>query len=91
MALVRPLRNRFDVEVADGPSLHVQGNIFAHEYTITRNGAPVANVSKRWFRVRETYGVEVMPGEHDAFVLAVVAAIDAIVSKGPGGRRQRRR
>jgi len=91
MALVTPLRDRFKVEVADGPNLHVQGNIFAHEYAITRNGAPVANVSKRWVRVRETYGVELVPGEEDAFVLAVVAAIDAIVSKGPGGRRRGRR
>lgn len=77
-ALVTPLRDRFDVRVDGGPPLHVQGNVLDHEYTITRNGAPVAAVSKRWFRVRDTYGVEVMPGEDDAFVLAVTAAIDAI-------------
>ena len=55
-----------------------RGNIVDHEYRITRQGQPVANVSKRWFRVRDTYGVEVMPGEDDAFVLAIAAAIDAI-------------
>lgn len=77
-ALVTPLRDRFDVKVAGGPPLHVQGNVVDHEYTITRQGAPVATVSKRWFRVRDTYGVEVMPGEDDAFVLAVAAAIDSI-------------
>lgn len=77
-ALVTPLRDRFDVKVADGPPLHVQGNVVDHEYTITRQGSPVAVVSKRWFRVRDIYGVEVMPGEDDAFVLAVAAAIDTI-------------
>ena len=77
-ALVTPLRDRFDVEVAGGPKLHVQGNIVDHEYRITRDGAPVATVSKRWFRVRDTYGVEVRPAEDHAFVLAVVAAIDTI-------------
>ncbi len=77
-ALVTPLRDRFDVQVVGGPPLHVRGNIVDHEYTITRNGQVVARVSKRWFRVRDTYGVEVMPGEDDAFVLAVTAAIDAI-------------
>jgi len=77
-ALVTPLRDRFEVQVAGGPNLHVQGNIVDHEYRITRNGAAVATVSKRWFRVRDTYGVEVMPEEDHAFVLAVVAAIDAI-------------
>lgn len=77
-ALVTPLRDRFDVKVAGGPNLHVQGNIVDHEYRITRQGTPVAEVSKRWIRVRDTYGVEVQPGEDDAFLLAVVAAIDAI-------------
>jgi uncharacterized protein YxjI len=77
-ALVTPMRDRFEVAVAGGPPLHVQGNIVDHEYEITRNGAPVATASKRWFRVRDTYGVEVMPEEDHAFVLAVVAAIDAI-------------
>ncbi|MDS0295258.1 LURP-one-related/scramblase family protein [Halogeometricum luteum] len=77
-ALVTPLRDRFEVTVADGPPLHVQGNVVDHEYTIARQGTPVAVVSKRWFRVRDTYGVEVVSGEDDAFVLAVAAAIDAI-------------
>jgi len=77
-ALVTPLRDRFDVNVAGQPPLHVRGNVLDHEYTITRNGATVATVSKRWFRVRDTYGVEVSPGEDDAFVLAVTAAIDAM-------------
>lgn len=76
-ALVTPLRDRFDVAVVGGSPLHVQGNVVDHEYSITRGGKPVAVVSKRWFRVRDTYGVEVMPGEDDAFVLAVAAAIDA--------------
>lgn len=77
-ALVTPLRDRFEVQVAGGPNLHVRGNIVDHEYRITRNGAPVATVSKRWFRIRDTYGVELVPGEDDAFVLAVVAAIDTV-------------
>jgi uncharacterized protein YxjI len=76
--LVNPLRDRFQVSVAGGQSLTVQGNILEHEYDITRAGQPVATVSKRWFRVRDTYGVEVQPGEDDAFVLAVVAAIDTM-------------
>ncbi|WP_126664400.1 hypothetical protein [Haloterrigena salifodinae] len=68
----------------------MQGNIFAHEYTITRNGAPVATISRRWFRFRDLYGVEVMAGEDHAFVLAVTAAIDTIVAKGNRGRNRGR-
>jgi len=77
-ALVTPFRDRFEVDVVGEPPLHIQGNIVDHEYTITRQGAPVATVSKRWFRIRDTYGVEVQAGEDHAFVLAVAAAIDSI-------------
>ena len=32
--------------------LDVEGDILDHDYQITRDGIPVANISKRWFRVR---------------------------------------
>ncbi|QPV64136.1 LURP-one-related family protein [Halosimplex litoreum] len=87
-ALVTPLRDRFDVQVEGGPPLSVQGNVFDHEYAITRDGLRIATVSKRYFRVRDTYGVEVVPGEDDAFVLAVVAAIDELRESEQGDRRR---
>jgi uncharacterized protein YxjI len=54
----------------------VEGSILDHEYQITRDGIPVANISKRWFRVRDTYGVAIVPGQDDALVLAVTVCID---------------
>ena len=36
----------------------------------------VAEVSKRWFRVRDTYGIEIVPGENDALILAATVCID---------------
>jgi uncharacterized protein YxjI len=35
-------------------------------------------VSKRWFRVRDTYGVEIAPGEDDALILAIAVCVDAM-------------
>jgi uncharacterized protein YxjI len=35
-------------------------------------------VSKRWFRVRDTYGIEIEPGEDEALVLAAVVALEAL-------------
>jgi len=75
-AIIAPLRDRFTVELAGGGWLEAQGSILDHEYQITRDGIPVANVSKRWFRVRESYGVAVAPGQDDALVLAVTVCID---------------
>jgi uncharacterized protein YxjI len=36
----------------------------------------VAEISKRWFRVRDTYGIEIAPGEDDAFILALTVCVD---------------
>ena len=75
-ALITPLRERFTIELADGGELHAKGNIVDHEYEIHRDGDKIAEISKRWFRVRETYGIEVAPGEDDALILATTACID---------------
>jgi uncharacterized protein YxjI len=47
-----------------------------HEYEISVNGDKIAEVSKKWFRVRDTYGVEIKPGQTDIVLLAVTVAID---------------
>jgi uncharacterized protein YxjI len=76
-ARISPLRERWTVDVAGGPDLDVQGNIVDHEYRIERDGAAVAEVSKRWFRMADTYGVEVFPDENPALLLAITAVLDS--------------
>lgn len=75
-ALINPLRERWVAKIAGGPDLDVQGNILDHEYTISAGREKVAEVSKRWFRVRDTYGVEIEPGQNDVVILAITVAID---------------
>jgi uncharacterized protein YxjI len=77
-AMITPLRARFDVKVEDGPDLQVQGNIVDHEYEIEADGTKIAEISKRWFRIRDTYGVEIAPGQDEIVVLAVAVAVDAM-------------
>jgi len=75
-AIISPLRQRYSVDVRGGDDLDVHGNIVDHEYTVERGGDKVAEVSKRWFRVRDTYGIEVAPGQDDALILAVSVCLD---------------
>jgi uncharacterized protein YxjI len=77
-ALISPLRERWKVDVEDGEDLEVQGNIVDHEYEIESDGRKVAEISKKWFRVRDTYGVEVAPGADVPLLLAVTVAVDAM-------------
>ena len=74
--LITPLRERFSINVRGGPDLEAQGNIVDHEYSIERGREKVAEVSKRWFRVRDTYGIEVSPGEDASLILAIAVCID---------------
>ena len=78
-ALTTPLRDRWKVDVEDGPDLEVKGNIVDHEYEIETDDKKVAEVSKKWFRIRDTYGVEIQPGQNTVLILAVTIAIDAMV------------
>jgi uncharacterized protein YxjI len=81
-ALITPIRERWVVKIADGPDLEVQGDLLAHEYKIGDGKHKVAKVSKKWFRVRDSYGVQIEPGQNDAVILAVTVAIDAMVHPG---------
>lgn len=77
-AVISPLRERYSVKVRDGADLDVQGNIVDHEYRIFRDGQQLAEISKKWFRARDTYGVQIKPGQNDIIILAVTVAIDMI-------------
>jgi uncharacterized protein YxjI len=79
-ALVTPLRGRFSVKVAGGADMDVQGNILAHDYKIEQGGREIAEVSKKWFRVRDSYGVDIQPGQDDALILAISVVIDQMTS-----------
>jgi len=81
-ALISPLRERWKVDVEDGDDIDVQGNIVDHEYELEIDGHQVAEVSKKWFRVRDTYGVQVTAGVSPVLVLAIAVALDAMT--GPG-------
>jgi uncharacterized protein YxjI len=75
-ALVSPLRDRFSIEVEGDQDLEAKGDIVDHEYKIERDSDTIAEVSKRWFRVRDTYGIEIAAGQNDALILAVTVCID---------------
>ncbi len=75
-ALIAPLRDRWAVKVKNGPDLDVQGNILDHEYSIRQGRDKIAEASKKWFSLTDTYGVEIDPGQNDILILAVAIAID---------------
>jgi uncharacterized protein YxjI len=75
-ALISPLRDKFVVEVSGGADMEVKGDILDHEYEVRRGRDTVARISKRWFTLRDTYGIETAAGEDDALLLAIAVAVD---------------
>ena len=81
-ALITPVRDRWTVKIGNGPDLDVQGNILDHEYRIGEGRDQIAEVSKKWFRVRDSYGVQIDPGQNDILILAVTVAVDMMAHEG---------
>lgn len=84
-ALFTLLRARFTVDVPGPDDLEASGDFLDHEYTFTRGGAVVAQVSKRWFSWRDTYGIDIAPGEDDVLLLACAVVVDMASHDKDGG------
>ena len=80
--LIAPLGDHWAVNVRGGPDLDVQGNILDHEYSISERRKKIAEVSKKWLSLTDTYGVEIDEGENDILILAVAIAIDMMSHDG---------
>jgi uncharacterized protein YxjI len=72
------IRDHFKIEVDGKPDLEAHGKVLDHEYKIERDGNTIAKVSKKWFRVRESYGIEIEPGEDVSLLLAISVCLDAM-------------
>jgi uncharacterized protein YxjI len=81
-ALITPVRERRMVKIKGGPDLEVKGNLLDHEYTIGERRDKVAEISKKWYRLRDSYGVEIDPGQNDVIILAVAVCIDEMTHEG---------
>lgn len=70
------LRCRFYVDIPGPDDLEASGNLLEHEYTFKRHGREVASVSKKWFSMTDSYGVDIADGEDDILILASTVVID---------------
>jgi uncharacterized protein YxjI len=66
------LRNHYRVSLADGTELDVSGKILDREFVVEYDGELLAHISRRWLRVRETYGLDIVRDDADAALLIAV-------------------
>lgn len=86
--LIAPLGDHWKVTVRGGPDLDVQGNILDHEYSIMEKRQKIAEISKKWLSITDTYGVEIDDGQNDILILALAIAID-MMSHGEDRKKRK--
>jgi uncharacterized protein YxjI len=72
------VRARFSVDVPGPDDLEARGDFLDHEYVFERAGREVARVSKKWFRLADTYAVDIDPDQDDVLILASAVVIDLV-------------
>ena len=77
-AVFSPLHHRSVVELPGRGELEAVGNILDKEFEVRSGREVLARISRSWFRMRDTYGVDVAPGQDDALLLSVAVCLDRI-------------
>jgi uncharacterized protein YxjI len=72
----------FTVDVPGPDDLVAEGDFLDHQYVFSRNGNAVAEVSKKWFTLGDTYGVQTSQGQDDVLILASTVVIDMACHDG---------
>lgn len=67
------LRNHFRVELVDGTELDVSGKILDREFVVEYDGELLAEISRRWLTLRDTYAVNVVRDDADPALMIAVA------------------
>jgi uncharacterized protein YxjI len=73
-----PLHHRATIDLADGGRLEAVGNIIGKDFEIRDGHEVLAQVSRAWFRVRDTYGVDVAAGADDVLMICIAVCLDRI-------------
>ncbi len=70
-------RNNFDISASDG-NYEVKGNFLGLEFSIVKEGQEVGLISKKFFALSDTYGVEVREGSDPLLILSLAIVIDMV-------------
>lgn len=72
----------FTVDVPGPDDLIAEGNFWENEYTFRRHGQRVASVSRQYFSIKDSYGIDVPHGEDPILIIASAVVIDLCCHEG---------
>ncbi|MGA5701822.1 LURP-one-related/scramblase family protein [Peterkaempfera bronchialis] len=87
--LFTPFRDSYRAELADGGELEIHGDFLDKEYDIEGGGERLARISRKWFRIRDTYAVDVAEGADPALLLSVAVCVDRLAAEHEEEQREK--
>ena len=75
--LITPFHDKYEAKLEDGREWEVSGNFLEHEFEIEdENGSRLAKISKKWFSVRDTYGIQIEDDADVPLLLCIAVCVD---------------
>ena len=64
----------------EGMNIQVEGEVFAHEFSVFQDDYPVATISKEWFTFGDAYQIDI-DAENELDILGICLCIDASIEQ----------
>lgn len=78
--------HQIDIE-SDFGSFSIAGDFLSHDFTILKEGRQIVRMHKKWLSWGDAYEIQIDDGENQAFVCALVIAVDQAIHEQSGTHR----
>ena len=68
----------FQRYVIDGLGWEIDGDVWAHDYVIRKNGRTIVRITKEWFTWGDSYVLDILDPADELVALAVVLTVDCV-------------
>lgn len=75
------LKAKFEISSSIG-HFYIEGSPLGYNYTIIEDNQIIATISKQFFALSDTYGVEVNENQDSAFIIGLIIVIDQVMNEG---------
>jgi len=82
------LKPKVEIESQLG-NLTLEGDYFAHNFTLFEDGLELANVQKKWISWGDSYVISIQDEKRTHFLLAIIILIDSIFHENNSNRNNR--
>ena len=82
------LRPKVEIE-SSVSNITLEGDYFAHNFTLLENGVELASVTKKWISWGDSYVITIQDDSKTNFLLAIIILIDSIFHENKSNNNNR--